>query len=71
VNDETIKVGDKVLDIGENYQPRGSFIVEEIRSDGWVWGSGMHHPYYGKDNKKNFTSTFNGYIKSIEHFENE
>jgi len=63
-----IKIGDEVLDIGENYQPKGVFIVEEIRSDGWVWGSGMTKPYYGKDNKKkNFTSTFNGYIKSSNH----
>lgn len=49
-----LKIGDKVIDIDDNYQPIGEFIVEEINDDGWIWGSKMSQPFYGVDMKKSF-----------------
>ena len=45
-----IKIGDKVMDV---YGDQGSFHVEKINSDGWVWGSDMKTPYYD-GYKKNY-----------------
>lgn len=49
-----LKVGDEVLDINGNFQPIGSYVIEEIRDDGWIWGSRMKTPYYD-GGKKNYT----------------
>ncbi len=46
-----VKVGDRVMDM---YGDEGSFCVEEINNDGWVWGREMKRPYYAIDNIKNF-----------------
>lgn len=53
-----LKIGDKVIDIDENYQPVGEFIIEEINDEGWIWGSGRIDPYYDEDKKKNFSSPY-------------
>lgn len=37
-----VAIGDKVLD---TYGNQGSFVVEEINADGWVWGSTMKEPF--------------------------
>jgi hypothetical protein len=44
-----LRIGDNVRDAISGW----SFIVEEIREDGWVWGSEMRIPYL-KDGSKNF-----------------
>ena len=45
-----IETGDTVNDM---YGYTGVFVVEEIRDDGWIWGSGMNVPYT-MTKKKNF-----------------
>ena len=51
-----ISIGDKVTDctgmIGWN-NDQGTFTVEKIDRNGWVWGSEMKTPYY-KGKKLNF-----------------
>jgi len=52
----TISIGDKVIDctgmIGWD-NDQGTFTVEKIDRNGWVWGSEMKTPYY-KGKKLNF-----------------
>ncbi len=52
-----VKIGDKVCDM-DNYC--GTFTIEEINDDGWVWGSEMNRPYnQKKKKKKNFVDNTN------------
>jgi hypothetical protein len=46
----SLYIGDRVMDV---YSDEGAFIVEEINEHGWVWGSGMKHPYCS-NGEKNF-----------------
>ena len=45
-----VKIGDKVCDM-DNYC--GTFTIEEINENGWVWGSEMNRPFT-QTKKKNF-----------------
>lgn len=45
-----LNIGDTVIDV---YSDEGTFHIEEINQDGWIWSSEMKNPYYD-GNKKNF-----------------
>ena len=44
----TISIGDKVTDCSGmiGWEDQGTFVVEKINRNGWVWGSEMKTPYY-------------------------
>jgi hypothetical protein len=49
-----VKIGDRVMTVIN--AEVGEFTIEEIRYDGWVWGSDMVIPYVTGTNKKNFVN---------------
>ena len=47
-------IGDRVLFMGNDGEGSYEYTVEEIDSDGHIWGSDLPQPYYGEWGTKNF-----------------